>query len=67
MCKCKVTASGIVVCDTCASAIIERLNDLLPTEQVSFDQVFTPGEYKGLVGLVDGWLDSLQQPEEAQA
>jgi hypothetical protein len=50
--------------------MIEALNDLLPNDGQELSSVMTPGEYHGMVSLVDGWLNSLdgssQPGKEAQ-
>lgn len=67
-CQCYTAPDGhVIVCDHCASTMIDALNDLLPGEQAAADlpPTFTASEYQGMTSLVNGWLDTLE-PEQVE-
>jgi hypothetical protein len=50
-----------VVCDSCASIILEALQAFLPNDQIApIPPLLTEGEIVGMTRLVNGWLNTLQ-------
>ena len=67
MCRCYTNSDGtVIVCDPCASHMMTVLMDLLPEQEIETPAVLTAGEYRGMLSVVNGWLDMLQL-EEVQA
>jgi hypothetical protein len=67
MCECKKLPGGnTVVCDSCASQMINMLSDLVPSEAIaaSVEQVMTQKEYQGFQSAVDLWLRDLQVSQQ---
>jgi hypothetical protein len=67
-CRCYTTSLGeVIVCDSCASEMIEAINGLVTdnaTEQLPV--ALTAGEYSGLKSAVNGYFNSLR-PQEGGA
>ena len=70
MCQCKSLPDGrTIVCDTCASQIVTMLTHVVPDQAMStaqLAQIFTSGEYAGMMAAVNLWLDDLSQQREVQ-
>jgi hypothetical protein len=69
LCTCRTTSSGdTIICDPCASIMLEALNDLLPNDSNArqLPSILTPVEYQGMTFLVNGWLDTLEPNQQQQ-
>jgi hypothetical protein len=60
MCTCVTTPGGTIICDFCASQMIEVTTDLLGVP-VELPEVLTPTELEGMASLVNNWFDMQQQ------
>ncbi len=62
MCQCKTNPDGtVIVCDSCATQMVEALLGLLPEQDViETPTVLTWVEYRGMKSAINGWLDELE-------
>lgn len=66
MCQCRTTGDGrVIVCDPCAAAILETLDDLLPGQPMNELPELAAGTYNGLKTLVNHWLDNVAQGQQS--
>jgi len=63
LCQCKTTPGGTLVCDACASKMIEAGNDQLGDES-ELPMVLTPDERAAMTSRVNQWLDTLKPQGE---
>lgn len=66
LCQCKTTPGGTIVCDACASKMIEAGNDQLGDES-ELPIVLTPNERATMTSRVNQWLDTLKPQGEQEA
>jgi hypothetical protein len=62
-CQCKTTPGGTLICDACASKMIEVGNDQLGDES-ELPLVLTPNERAAMTSRVNQWLDTLKPQGE---
>ena len=65
LCQCKTTPGGTIVCDACASKMIEAGNDQLGDES-ELPVVLTPNERATMASRVNQWLDTLKPQGEQE-
>src|SRR2546421_738334 len=65
LCQCKTTPGGTIVCDACASKMIEAGNDQLGDES-EVPVVLTPNERATMASRVNQWLDPLNPQGEQE-
>ncbi len=65
LCQCKTTLGGTMVCDACASKMIEAGNDRLGDES-EVPVVLTPNERATMTSRVNQWLDTLKPQGEQE-
>lgn len=67
MCQCRTNGDKtVIVCDSCAARMMSALMGLLPEQEkahVEPPTLLTASEHRGMVSLVNGWLDTLQLEE----
>ena len=65
LCQCKTTPGGTMVCDACASKMIEAGNDQFGDE-AEVPVVLTPNERATMTSRVNQWLDTLKPQGEQE-
>ena len=63
-CHCRTNPDKtVVVCDPCASKMMEALMSLLPEQDQHLAEkptVLSASEHRGMMSAVGGWLDTLE-------
>src|SRR5258708_15346410 len=65
LCQCKTTPGGTIVCDACASKMIEAGNDQLGDES-ELPVVLTPNAKATMASPLNQWLDTLKPQGEQE-
>ena len=65
-CQCTTTPGGTLICDACASKMIEAGNDQFGDES-ELPLVLTPSERTTMTSRVNQWLDTLKPQGEQEA
>ena len=71
MCRCYTNPDGtVIVCNPCAAHMMSVLMSLFPEQEkarVESPTLLTATEHRGMLSVVNGWVDLLQLEEGVQA